>query len=127
MKGEHMRLRLSLPIFVLIAMIVQPQLAVSSGEPRDGASVPEGWRPAAPRDEIRPQFAFDPKGGRDGKGCFVITHDAREGLHGYWTKMFSVEGGRHYRCQGVARWRESSGRTTRGRKCHTMSRQSRVT
>ena len=61
------------------------------------AEAPEGWTTAAPRDEIRPEFAYRPDGGRDGKGCFVIEHGRQEGLDGYWTKTFPVEGGRHYR------------------------------
>jgi len=63
------------------------------------AGVPEGWQPAAPRDEIRPEFSYDPAGGPDGKGSFVIEADAREGLDGYWARSFPVEGGRHYRFQ----------------------------
>jgi predicted amidohydrolase len=58
---------------------------------------PDGWRTAAPRDEIRPQFDYHPTGGRNGKGALVIVADEREGLHGYWTKTFAVAGGRHYR------------------------------
>ena len=58
---------------------------------------PEGWLTAAPRDEIRPDFAYLAKGGPDGKGGFVIEADGREGLDGYWVKSFPVVGGRHYR------------------------------
>ena len=46
-------------------------------------SAPDGWQMAAPREEIRPQFSFDPKGGADGQGGFIIKEDAREGLDGY--------------------------------------------
>ncbi len=60
-------------------------------------STPDGWHTAAPRDEIRPQFSFEPKGGVDGKGSFVIQTDSRDGLDGYWTKAFPVQGGQHYR------------------------------
>jgi predicted amidohydrolase len=63
----------------------------------DAGVTPEGWQTKAPRDEIRPQFAYRPDGGRDGKGAFVITHDHREGLDGYWTRTFAVQGGRFYR------------------------------
>ncbi|OHB65072.1 MAG: nitrilase [Planctomycetes bacterium RBG_13_62_9] len=58
---------------------------------------PEGWTTAAPRDEIRPSFAFDPKGGPGGAGCFVIRADQREGLDGCWQKTFLIQGGKHYR------------------------------
>lgn len=67
----------------------------------DHASAPEqmpvGWQTAAPRDEIRPEFSYNPKGGPNGDGSFVIKADAREGLDGYWTKTFPVKGGQHYR------------------------------
>jgi predicted amidohydrolase len=63
----------------------------------DGARAPDGWTTAAPREEIRPAFAYEPAGGPDGKGAFVIKHDRREGLDGCWTKTFPVTGGKHYR------------------------------
>ncbi|MGE0130277.1 MAG: carbon-nitrogen hydrolase family protein [Blastocatellales bacterium] len=64
----------------------------------DGAnSAPDGWQTAAPRDEIRPQFDYNPKGGKDGKGALLIIADEREGLDGYWVKTFSITGGKHYR------------------------------
>jgi predicted amidohydrolase len=62
---------------------------------------PEGWTVAAPRDEIRPQFAFDPKGGPDGQGAMIIEADGREGLDGAWVKTFPVAGGRPYRFQAL--------------------------
>jgi predicted amidohydrolase len=68
-------------------------IAMADGE----KSAPDGWRAAAPRDEIRPQFDYIPKGGKDGKGVFLIIADDREGLDGYWVKTFSIAGGRHYR------------------------------
>ncbi|MFH1918270.1 MAG: carbon-nitrogen hydrolase family protein [Planctomycetota bacterium] len=66
------------------------------------SEAPEGWQTAAPREEISPRFSYDPTGGPDGpdgKGCFVIEADEREGLDGYWTKTFPVTGGRSYRFQ----------------------------
>src|SRR5437773_2859303 len=65
--------------------------------PQEGGSAPEGWSAAAPRDEIRPRFSFDPHGGRDGKGSLVVAHDRRKGLQGWWTRAFPIEGGRWYR------------------------------
>jgi len=65
------------------------------------AGAPEGWTVTAPRDEIRPEFAFDPQGGPDHHGAFVIKDDAREGLDGGWVKTFPITGGRHYRFQAV--------------------------
>lgn len=52
------------------------------------------WRALAPRDEIRPRFTIESEGG---VAHLAIATDAREGLHGYWTRAFPVEGGRHYR------------------------------
>src|SRR5260370_5714967 len=59
-------------------------------------SPPHGWTTTAPRAEIRPAFSYEPDGGADGKGCFVIAAD-REGLDGCWTKSFPVAGGKYYR------------------------------
>jgi predicted amidohydrolase len=70
-----------------------PARSTASG----ASAAPDGWAPMAPRDEISPQFAFEPKGGDDGKGCFVIKADKREGLDGCWTKSFPVAGGKYYR------------------------------
>ena len=61
------------------------------------AEPPTGWTTAAPRDEIKPAFSFDPQGGPGHHGAFVIESDAREGLIGRWTKTFEVQGGQHYR------------------------------
>ena len=75
---------------------------------------PDGWQAAAPRDEIRPQFGYEPGGGGDGLGRLIITADAREGLHGFWTRTFLVEGGRHYtfrvlrRAQGLPQERRNA-------------------
>jgi predicted amidohydrolase len=87
---------------------------------------PGGWTTSAPRDEIRPAFAYEPKGGPDATGCLTITADKREGLDGCWTKTFPVAGGKHYhfaarfQAKGVAlprrsvvaeiHWRDEKGR-----------------
>jgi predicted amidohydrolase len=63
---------------------------------RPASSVPAGWTQHAPRDEIRPTFTFDERGGADGKGAWIIRADHREGQHGWWAKTFSVAGGKHY-------------------------------
>jgi predicted amidohydrolase len=57
---------------------------------------PDGWTAFAPRDEIRPEFAFEAKGGPDGQGCFLIKTDQREGLAGCWKTTLPVTGGKHY-------------------------------
>jgi predicted amidohydrolase len=50
------------------------------------AASPAGWTEQSPRDEIRPAFS------RSGD-ALVITHDAREGLDGWYQQTFAVQGG----------------------------------
>ena len=83
-------------VIIFAAAIAAPVLAV---EPS-----PTGWTTAAPRDEIRPEFAWLPTGGHNGSGRFVIQADEREGLCGWWTKSFEVTGGQHYRFEA---WRKT--------------------
>ena len=64
---------------------------------------PEGWTTASPRDELRPDFAYLPDGGYEGKSRFVIEHDEREGLDGRWTKTLPVKGGEYYQFQAFRR------------------------
>ena len=70
------------------------------------APPPEDWQTAAPREEIRPAFSFEPKGGPNHRGSFVIKHDAREGLDGWFQKTFTVIGGECYRFQAVRKTRD---------------------
>lgn len=72
-------------------------LCVAVAVAGDVKTAPDGWQTAAPRDEIRPQFDYNTKGGKDGKGAFVIIADERAGLDGHWEKTFSITGGKHYR------------------------------
>src|SRR5262245_9806849 len=73
------------------------------GKGPDVGPAPDGWTTAAPRPEIKPDFAYEPAGGPDGKGAFVITADKREGLDGWWTNTFPVAGGKSYRFQALYR------------------------
>jgi predicted amidohydrolase len=61
-----------------------------------GAETSVDWSTAFPREEIRPEFSFNPKGGPSRSGSFIIRSDAREGLSGYWMKSFPVKGGGYY-------------------------------
>ena len=61
------------------------------------STVPDGWITTTPRDEIKPVFAYKPKGGPNRQGSFVIESDQREGLLGRWTKTFPVKGSKYYR------------------------------
>lgn len=58
---------------------------------------PEGWTTAALREEVRPRFSYDPRGGPGGQGALTIAADDLEGLDGCWVKTFPVSGGRYYR------------------------------
>ena len=81
-----------------IALLFLSFLATASA-----AEPPEGWQMLSPRDEIRPAFAYEPKGGSAGGERFIIQCDDREGLDGYWTKTLPVEGGKHYRFSAARR------------------------
>lgn len=100
-------------LLLLAVMLTASAVLADSFQPTPKGA-PEGWRTASPRDEIAPRFAFHANGGRNAKGAFTIQHDARDGLDGYWTKTFSVEGGHYYRFQifrrthGVASPRRSA-------------------
>jgi predicted amidohydrolase len=85
-------------IFASIQLGAEPPKATYAS---DGDAAPPGWQPASPRDEIRPRFSFDAKGGPKGEGSLLITADEREGLHGWWQKSFPVTGGRYYRFQAL--------------------------
>jgi predicted amidohydrolase len=74
------------------------------------SSAPSGWITASPRAEISPRFTFDPAGGPDRNGAFVIEADAREGLFGRWTKTVPVEGGKHYAFHVVRKITGADGR-----------------
>ena len=60
------------PFLAVSALMLGFVAAVlSAGRSAADAPAPDGWTAAAPRDEIKPAFAFDPAGGPDGKGCLV--------------------------------------------------------
>lgn len=69
----------------------------------DSSTMPAGWTTAAPRDEIKPQFACNAGAGLDGQDAMVIRADHREGLDGCWIKTFPVVGGKHYRFEAYYR------------------------
>jgi predicted amidohydrolase len=69
----------------------------SNAAPATAGQASDGWTAAAPRDEIRPEFAYDAAGGPDRTECFIIRADRREGLAGCWKKAVPVAGGKYYR------------------------------
>ncbi len=62
---------------------------------------PAGWTENSPRDEIRPEFSVNAKGGPKHAGSLVIRHDSREGLDGWFQRSFPVTGGEFYRFAAV--------------------------
>ena len=83
-------------LFILTPVALLTLTSELCTHPPAPVRVPDGWTTAAPRDEIRPAFAFEPQGGPDGRGAFVIKADQREGLDGCWMTTFPVTGGKHY-------------------------------
>jgi predicted amidohydrolase len=67
---------------------------------------PDGWQTVAPRDEIRPSFSFNPKGGPKKTGSLIVAHDQREGLDGSFQKTFAANGGEYYRFHAVRKTHE---------------------
>lgn len=67
--------------------------AVAKEQPQITDPFPKGWTAKAPREELRPSFSFNPKGGPKRAGSFTISHDQREGLDGWMEKTFAVVGG----------------------------------
>jgi predicted amidohydrolase len=92
--------RRGLPLIACIFVFTGPVVLAATPEAvtlPDGAKLPDGWSFRAPREEIRPEFSFDPHGGRNHAGSLVIHHDQREGLDGWYQKSFPVVGGEYYR------------------------------
>lgn len=71
---------------------VAPVGAVPALEP-----LPAEWEAIAPREEIKPTFGFDPKGGPKGLGSLVITAANSTTQHGWLKRSFPVTGGTFYR------------------------------
>jgi len=82
---------------VLPAAAVMMVWGAAASDAPPSVLAPDGWRAVAPRADIRPHFAYEPRGGSDGSGSLIIRTDQREGLAGCWTRTFSVHGGKHYR------------------------------
>src|SRR5262249_26787279 len=71
--------------------------APARDEPKQTEPGPPGWKGASQRDEIRPQFSFEPKGGPNARGAFIITAGDSVGQHGWFQKVFPITGGKFYR------------------------------
>ncbi len=68
---------------------------LTAGNGGTGEGPLAGWTTGSPREEIAPLFEQRPGGGPDGQGSLVIRSDGREGVAGWWTREFAVEGGTH--------------------------------
>jgi predicted amidohydrolase len=77
-------------------------------EKQDSPGAPDGWVTTSPRDEIKPHFVYNPKGGPEKLGSFIIESDQREGLLGRWTRTFPVKGGRHYRFSVLRKYKSTN-------------------
>lgn len=55
----------------------------------------DGWKPAAIRETLKPQFAYSSKGGMEKNGSFLISME-KAGQQGYWTKTFKIKGDQFY-------------------------------
>ena len=54
------------------------------------------WTMHAPRDEIRPQYAYVADRGKDHSGGLVIDSSGFEGAHGWWEATTPISGGEYY-------------------------------
>jgi predicted amidohydrolase len=92
-----------LPAFALVAALIACtwQGSPPVSEAHAGDNAPDGWTPAAPRDEIRPDFSYELTGGPDGKGCLTIKAERGAGLAGCWQKSFPITGGKHYHFEAL--------------------------
>src|SRR5262249_27981178 len=84
-------------LLVLVGVLLSSGETPSQKSSRSGADAPAGWHTTAPRDEIRPSFAYERNGGPDGAPCLVIKADARQGQDGSWARGFQGTGGKYYR------------------------------
>lgn len=107
----------------MLAAILTAPLPLHAALLSDSA---EGWTTAAAREEIKPAFSFDPKGGPSRRGALVIRTDKRDGLDGRWERTLPVEGGQWFRFSASRRvhnipvprrsvlvrihWRDANGR-----------------
>jgi predicted amidohydrolase len=88
-------------IKAIAALLVAGTSFVSHGE--KPVSLPDGWTAVAVREELRPDFSFDPVGGPDGKGALVARTGELAGLDGHLVRTYPVTGGKAYRFHALKR------------------------
>lgn len=99
MASHHSLCRIQLNLLILI--LASGALTCRAGSAASAA--PDGWQTLAPREELRPEFSYKPKGGPSGSGSFVVATGKLEGLDGHWSKTFPVKGGQWYRFEALRR------------------------
>jgi predicted amidohydrolase len=87
--------------FALVLGGFDSAVSLEESNSKSGDIFPVGWSAKSPRKEICPEFLFEKEGGPKQAGSFVIRHDEREGLDGWFEKSFPVIGGGFYRFQAV--------------------------
>lgn len=91
---------------ITLVLLAGAALALASPDkpappPSPPAPLPAGWTAKSPREELRPAtMLYVPTGPKKG-GAFIIAHEDREGLHGWFEKSFPVTGGKHYHFHAV--------------------------
>ncbi len=86
-----LRLRFAFPLLLFtVSSHCSPGAEIPAG-------APPGWSTSAPRKEISPGFQYEPKGGADRQGAFLIRGNRVAGEDGCWTRTFPIRGGKFYR------------------------------
>jgi len=97
---------------ILALQLISSALLVAEEVPAS-----DGWSTRAPREEIRPLFKYDARGGPDASGALITQTDAEPGQAGWWEKAvpIEVESGIDFpRCASRPTWNPRAGRLSRG-------------
>lgn len=68
------------------------------------APLPEAWTSHSPREEIRPDFRYEPQGGQGGQPAIVITAKPSAAQQGWVEKVYPVTGGKAYRFETLRKF-----------------------
>lgn len=101
MSGLPFRFAVFVAFAVMSCACIQVRAEEASTSAKSVESFPGNWQPMAQRDETRPRFSYDPKGGPDGSGAFVISTSASVGENGWFQKSYPVTGGKFVRFEAV--------------------------
>lgn len=81
---------------VILCLVILLAAVLGGRAEGEAATTAGGWEGRSPRAELRPEFRHEPRGGRDGRGAWLIRTGRRAGLDGAWVRSFPVTGGRYY-------------------------------